>query len=146
MSLSWCYMFCLSHYFHISLPYFASVVLCSHVSSMFCLPHTMSTSHLHLAAMYSVCHVIPTSHYIFFSPSHYVHTSVPCSGSVILCPWCSTIFYPSHIMLLSDYHILPLLLYAHIYDIFSCFKHVLKGKYSTKVWNPRILYVCIYIF
>jgi len=49
-------------------------------------------------------------------------------------------------MLLSDYHILPLLLYAHIYDILSYFKHVLKGKYSTKVWNPRILYVWIYIF
>jgi len=65
-------------------------VLCPHVSRMFCLSHTKSTLHLNLAAMYSVCHIIPTSHYTFYlfhvmsthqchvlALSYYAHDAVP---------------------------------------------------------------------
>lgn len=104
-------MFCLSHYFRISLPYFISVVLCPHVSSMFCLSHTKSTSHLNLAAMYSVCYIIPTSHYTFYishitsthqchvlALSYYVHDVVPYFISLTICCCLTTIFFLSYFM------------------------------------------------
>ena len=104
-------MFCLSHYFHILLPYFVSVVLCPHVSSMFCLPYTKSASHLHLAAMYSVCHIVPhlttlfyLSHIISTHQCHvlalsfYAHDAVPYFICLTLCCCLTIIFFLSYFM------------------------------------------------
>ena len=134
-----CHILPLLCYAHMLVACFVSLTLCPHHSTVYSLCNIMSASSCYVFSLSYNTHI--SLHLL--SLSHYVHTSVPCSGSVILCTWCSTIFYLSHIMLLSHYHSFPLLLYACFYHILSCFKHVLKGKYSTKVWNPQILYVWI---
>ena len=101
-SASSCYIFCLSHYIHISLHCF------------FCL-----TLRPHNGAMFWICHIMPMMRCHIFSLSHYV---------AVLLPY------------------FLLLLYVHIYHILYCFKHAIKGKYSTKVWKPQILYIWISIF
>jgi hypothetical protein len=134
MSTFNCYecIFCLLHYVHILLPTFIFVMLCPHFSIILCLSHTVPTSHYHLFSS-----IIPHITTVFFSNSHYVHTSVPCSGSLTLRPPLSTMFWLSHIMSTPQCHVLALSHYVH--TLVPCSGSLtLHPHLSTMFWLSHI--------